>query len=421
MGKTGGTGMKFELPKPVEKALTRLEDAGYPAYAVGGCVRDWALGMTPHDFDVCTAARPEETEQVFREERIVETGVRHGTVTVILDNMPLEITTFRLDGDYLDGRHPASVRFTDQVEEDLARRDFTINAMAYSPVRGLKDPFGGREDCRKGIVRCVGEAETRFGEDALRILRALRFSARLGFPIEEKTARAARTGKDMLAKVSRERIAAELTGLLLGEKAGETLTAFPEVVCAAAPVRALTESGAWTLAAHRVDLCPREGDLRWAALLMDLGETEAKDVLRSLKMPTKTVETAGTLAAWSQTPVEDAPVLEWLARLGPERTDLFFLLQTADRIARKPENEADHQARLSAWQAQAHALVRENACFTVSRLAVDGYALAGLGLRGREIGDALHALLLRVVRGEIRNDRDALLAAVRQRTAERGK
>ena len=186
--------MRLALPKPVETALSRLEKAGYSAYVVGGCVRDHVLGFTPHDYDICSAATPEEMQKVFQGERTIETGLKHGTLTVLLSGMPLEITTYRVDGAYSDGRHPDSVQFTARVEDDLSRRDFTINAMAYSPSAGLVDPFGGQADCERGVIRCVGDPAARFGEDALRILRALRFSSRLGFPIEEATAQAAVAG-----------------------------------------------------------------------------------------------------------------------------------------------------------------------------------------------------------------------------------
>ena len=246
--------MVFMLPGPVERALDRLHAAGFSAYVVGGCVRDWVLGVAPHDYDICTAARPEDMQRIFQGERTIETGLRHGTLTVLLDGMPLEITTFRLDGEYLDGRHPASVRFTGRVEDDLSRRDFTINAMAYAPAAGLVDPFGGREDCRRGVIRCVGEAEKRFAEDALRILRALRFSARLRFPIAPETDAALRAGRTQLERISRERIAAELTGLLLGDGAGGVLMAYPEVIRTVLPeLSALTAGPAWARTLRRVD------------------------------------------------------------------------------------------------------------------------------------------------------------------------
>ena len=238
--------MRLTLSKPVEAALSRLENAGFSAYAVGGCVRDHVLGFTPHDYDICTSATPERMQEVFKGERTIETGLKHGTLTVLLFGMPLEITTFRVDGAYSDGRHPDSVRFTARVEDDLSRRDFTINAMAYSPKAGLVDHFCGQEDCRRGVIRCVGNPVERFGEDALRILRALRFSARLGFPVEEATARAIREGRAQLCHVSRERIAVELSGLLQGKDASGVLRQFPEVIEAVLPeLQPLTAGEQW--------------------------------------------------------------------------------------------------------------------------------------------------------------------------------
>lgn len=410
--------MKFELPRPVEGALKRLEDAGFAAYVVGGCVRDQVLGMTPHDFDICTAALPEEMKRIFRGDRVIETGMQHGTLTVVLDGMPLEITTFRLDGEYLDGRHPASVQFTDRVEEDLSRRDFTINAMAYSPARGLQDPFGGRADCLAGIVRCVGEPEKRFHEDALRILRALRFSARLGFPIEENTARAVRDGRAMLEKISRERIAAELTGLLLGGGAGRVLVAFPDVLCAALPLRDVTDSPDWPVTVRRVDAAPRDEALRWTALLWDLPGSAAREILKGLKMPTRIIETVGSLVDTRDMPLRTDNIREALMRMGPDRLRQLILAQAASQCAACPEKNADIHANALTLQAEADRLIRENACFTLGQLAVGGRDMAALGLRGQAIGAALNALLLRVVRGEIPNERDALLAAVREGAAD---
>ena len=410
--------MNIRLPRPVEEALRRLEERGYPSYAVGGCVRDQVLGMTPHDYDICTAALPARMEEVFRGERVIETGVQHGTLTVLLEGMAIEITTFRLDGDYLDGRHPATVQFTDQVEQDLSRRDFTINAMAYSPLRGMQDPFGGQEDCRAGVIRCVGEPEKRFHEDALRILRALRFSARLGFPIEARTAQAAWDGRDMLARISRERIAAELTGLLIGEKAGDTLAAFPEVLCAAAPLRALTESPDWPLTTRRIDCAPREPLVRWAALLADLGGDRARTVLKGLKMPTKTIDAVGALADFSGQALSSAPVQEWLMRLGPRGLDRFIDLQAAAQAARQPERREQILDRARQIRTEADRLVRENACCTLGQLAVNGRDMADAGFRGKQIGEALNALLLQVVRGRLPNHRDALMAAAEKMLKE---
>ena len=212
----------MEFPEQVNTALRRLREAGYTACAVGGCVRDRLMSAEPKDYDVTTAALPEQTEAVFAGERIIETGLKHGTVTVLLGGLPIEITTFRVDGGYSDARHPDAVRFTPSLTEDLAHRDFTVNAMAWSPEDGLADPFGGADDLRNRLIRCVGDPDTRFREDALRILRALRFAAVLGFRIEERTADALHRNRALLDKVSAERIAVELCKLLFPDSDGHT-------------------------------------------------------------------------------------------------------------------------------------------------------------------------------------------------------
>ena len=218
------------LPQNIASAMLRLEQAGFACYAVGGCVRDWLLGKQPHDYDLCTAAAPEQTMQVFAGEKIIETGLKHGTVTVLLQGEPIEITTFRTEGNYSDGRRPDSVAFVSDIVQDLARRDFTVNAMAWSPVHGLCDPFGGQEDLHSGIIRCVGDPYERLSEDALRILRALRFAAVLGFSIEPDTARALHELKTQMCHVSSERVTAELLRLLSGRTAGTVLMEYADVI-----------------------------------------------------------------------------------------------------------------------------------------------------------------------------------------------
>ena len=272
--------MRFELPPGALEVLRRLNAAGHQAYAVGGCVRDLARGVPPHDYDICTSALPGQTQRCFAGERVVETGIKHGTVTVLMAGEPYEITTFRTDGDYLDGRHPQSVAFTDSLTEDLRRRDFTINAMAYHPDVGLRDPFDGQADIARRIIRCVGDAGARFTEDALRILRALRFAAELGFDIAPDTACAMRELSGRLTLISRERIAAELLRALKGINAVPVLQAFDTVLLAALPdypAAALPE------ALHALAALPR-GDtvLRLAALLSPCGEAGAR-ALASLK------------------------------------------------------------------------------------------------------------------------------------------
>ncbi len=406
--------MRMDLPRSVLRAIEMLEASGNEAYAVGGCVRDWTLGMIPHDYDVCTSAPPDAMKKVFAGERTVETGLRHGTLTVLLDGMPIEITTFRQDGEYLDGRHPQTVLFTRRVEDDLSRRDFTVNAMAYSPARGLIDPFGGREDCARGLIRCVGEAEKRFAEDALRILRALRFAARLGFAIEKSTAEAVHAGKDSLRRISRERIAAEMDGLLLGAHVGEILRAYPDVIAAALDSAETPAAGLridWLLAADRVDAAEQDAALRWAALLADAAAPEA--VLEGLRQPKRLIRQAAEwiacLNAWRGKSFADVPLQERLARLGPEGLRGYIALAAADRTARF-HDQADAVAREAAGAREAlDKLLRDGTCYSLAQLAVNGAELARLGYRGPAIGEELNRLLLRVVRGEIPNDKEALL------------
>ena len=416
--------MDFVLPGPVCRALNELEGAGFSAYAVGGCVRDHVLGLTPHDYDICTSARPEDMQRVFSGERTIETGIKHGTLTVILSGMPLEITTFRVDGEYLDGRHPSSVRFAARVEDDLSRRDFTINAMAYSPQTGLIDPFGGREDCGNGIVRCVGEAEQRFREDALRILRALRFSARLGFPIEKNTARAAREGRDMLQKISRERIAAELTGTLLGAHAAQVLCDFSEILCAAVPeLTELTQSSRWPHTLRTLSCIQSDTALRWAALLLEAPRDGRADlpyeVLQGLKMPVKLSESVRKLTVWGKLYREEKrpPVHYILTQLGPEGTDRLLKLAEADALALRPASaESTIREEYRLLHGELKKLLNENACYSLSQLAVNGQDMAKAGLRGPQIGQALNRLLTRVALDEVPNEREALLSALSQET-----
>ncbi len=413
--------MRLTLPKPVEAVLSRLENAGFSAYAVGGCVRDHVLGFTPHDYDICTSATPERMQEVFKGERTIETGLKHGTLTVLLFGMPLEITTFRVDGAYSDGRHPDSVRFTARVEDDLSRRDFTINAMAYSPKAGLVDPFGGQEDCRRGVIRCVGNPVERFGEDALRILRALRFSARLGFPVEEATARAIREGRTQLCHVSRERIAVELSGLLQGRDASGVLRQFPEVIEAVLPdLQPLTAGEQWETTLRTVDAAPKDLYLRWAAFLRLCG-TDAEDsgrlalsMLRGLKMSTKIMDTVTELVQWQNADLRPETMQEMLMRIGPERLGQLILLRQAARTAGQKESPDAIARDTEALKEKLKALLDENACYTLGQLTVNGKDMAALGLRGPAIGETLHALLLGVARGQLPNDREALLDAARR-------
>ena len=215
--------MRINCPEKILKAIALLESNGYSAYTVGGCVRDSVMGRAPNDWDMTTSAAPDETREVFKDFHTVATGIKHGTVTVLIDSEPVEITTMRVDGKYSDNRHPESVSFTKRIEDDLSRRDFTVNAMAYNPKTGVVDPFGGQNDIKNKIIRCVGNPDTRFGEDALRILRAIRFSSVLGFDIDKKTSQSIIGNRSLLQNISKERIRVELIKMLCGQNVEKIL------------------------------------------------------------------------------------------------------------------------------------------------------------------------------------------------------
>lgn len=434
--------MQMLLPPPVQRALRMLNRAGFEAYAVGGCVRDAVLGRTPNDYDICTSAVPSQMQQVFAGERTLETGLKHGTLTVLMDKMPLEITTFRVDGDYLDGRHPSRVRFTARIGDDLSRRDFTVNAMAYSPINGLIDPFGGQRDCLEGVIRCVGDPRLRFEEDALRILRALRFSAKLGFTVEEKTNRALRELKESLQKISRERIAAECTGLLMGDHAQSVLAAFPDVIFSLFPSLApmmLCPSdkdgqSVWAHTLRVLSRTPADEALRWAAFLHDSGkpacfreapaegspddaETSAllaEEILKSLKSSRALTDKTVTLIRWQRETPEKRKIQEMLMHLGSECTDQWLLLQRAHESASEDPKSGNAEKRYALLKAEKDRLIAENACYQIRQLAIGGRELSSLGFQGPGIGEALQALLEKVVRGETENSREALTALAKK-------
>ena len=384
--------MRFELPPGALEVLHRLNAAGHQAYAVGGCVRDMARGVPPHDYDICTSALPAQTERCFAGERVIETGIKHGTVTVLMAGEPYEITTFRTDGDYLDGRHPQSVAFTDSLTEDLRRRDFTINAMAYHPDIGLRDPFDGQADIARRVIRCVGDVGARFTEDALRILRALRFAAELGFDIAPDTARAMRALSGRLALISRERIAAELLRALNGENAVPVLRAFDTVLLAALPdypAAALPE------ALHALAVLPR-GDivLRLAALLAPCSAAGAR-VLASLKLSRALSSQVLALTAAAGEDISRAELPLWLARLGETQLRRLLTLQGREELL-----------------ACLPALLAQHPPLTLGELQINGRDLTAAGLpAGAELGRTLNALHRRVLLGELPNERGALLAA----------
>ena len=457
--------MRFELPTGALEVLRRLNAAGYQAYAVGGCVRDMARGVPPHDYDICTSALPAQTERCFAGERVVETGIRHGTVTVLMAGEPYEITTFRTDGDYLDGRHPQSVAFTDSLTEDLRRRDFTINAMAYSAEEGLIDPFGGRDDLAAHLVRAVGEPERRFEEDALRILRLYRFAARFGFAIDPATGAAARALGPHLDCVSAERIQEELLKLLAAPRPGSYLepAVLAVVLPELEPEKQPERFAELCRTIDRLEPTAENVPARLAALLCPLGEAGARKALRKLKCSnaltdevTALEREAGGGAGSFLLPrsrdrragssSEDRP-LGWdpaaagsragdgMARFASEEeapgTPGSEMTLTAKRLLGRYElptvqrltalcsaRHPEQAGAFAALRAEAERLIAENACCRVSQLAVNGSDLMAAGVRpGPGLRQVLNALLEAVIIGQTPNEKDALLAAAAQFSA----
>lgn len=393
---------QFPLSPAAEKALQLLEESGFESYIVGGSVRDFCMHTPPHDFDITTASSPEETKKVFHACRVIPTGEKHGTVTVMMYGEPLEITTFRKDGDYLDGRHPEKVEFTSAIEEDLLRRDFTVNAMAYSPLRGMKDPFGGQSDLKRKLLRCVGDADRRFHEDALRLLRALRFAARLCFDIEESTHNALLNLAPLIEKVSRERVLSELNGLLLARDFERVMAVYrPVIECAVPEIRSIPQADYLSAlrAMTRLDL---DLSLRWAALLHPLGEEKAYQTLKNLKAPNRLCEDASRLAGHALSPITVQTAKVFMNRLGEDLAKQLSRLQGALNVI--PDADA--------VRAEIDRVLESGECYTLANLAVTGNDLKAIGVTGRDIGKTLNLLLEKVMAGKLPNEKEALLRAI---------
>lgn len=403
--------MTIRMDEGAAELLDTLHRAGYAAYVVGGCVRDSLLGLTPHDWDLCTSALPQQVMELFGAQRCIPTGLQHGTVTVKQSGALYEITTFRTEGTYTDGRHPDEVHFVPDVREDLARRDFTINAMAYNEKEGLVDPFGGQADLQSGIVRAVGVPRQRFTEDALRILRLYRFAARFGFAIDPPTAQAAQELCAHLDCVSVERIEEELAKLLSAPAPAAYLDKKILLVI-------LPELSSEALAAAKpvVDACPAGAEnlpIRLAALLLSLGEDGTRRTLRRLRCSNNRIEETAVLVR------EAVPGVPVSLNIYARRLLGKYNLCTVRRLAAlgtalQPERAAD----FAALSELAEQLDADGVCCRVSQLAVNGRDLMAAGVpAGPGIRKVLEALLDGVIREEYPNERQALLAAVQQLAA----
>lgn len=395
--------------------LDALHGAGHAAYAVGGCVRDSLLGLDPHDWDLCTSARPEQVMALFGEEKCIPTGLQHGTVTVKQGGRLYETTTFRTEGAYSDGRHPDAVCFVPDVREDLARRDFTINAMAYSAEEGLIDPFGGQDDLAAHLVRAVGEPERRFEEDALRILRLYRFAARFGFAIDPATGAAARALGPHLDCVSAERIQEELLKLLAAPRPGSYLepAVLAVVLPELEPEKQPERFAELCRTIDRIEPTAENVPARLAALLWPLGEAGARKALRKLKCSNALTDEVTALER--ETPGTPNTTLTIQAKRLLGRYELPTIQRlTALCSARHPEQAE----AFAALRVEAEQLTAENACCRVSQLAVNGRDLMAAGVRpGPGLRQVLNALLEAVITGQTPNEKDALLAAAAQFSA----
>ncbi len=432
----------MRLPQAVQICMERLEQAGFACYAVGGCVRDELLGLDPHDFDLCSAARPEELRRLFADFPLVLAGEKHGTVGVVLQGQVVEITTFRKETGYADCRHPDQVDFVEDIRQDLARRDFTVNAMAWSPKRGFADPFGGQGDLKNRRLRCVGDPQARFEEDALRILRGLRFSLRYGLSPEPETEAAMLRCAPLMDRLARERVFDELCRLLPHATAAGLLR-FAPVLCQVIPELEPTvgfdqknphhDTDLYTHLCRTVERVPAEPGLRWAALLHDVGKPDtfsldeqsvghfyghaqrsaqmAEEILFRLKAPTELRQRVVFLIRHHMDTVipERKLLRRWLSRYGYDALTELLSLQNGDF----PRDQGEIYKIIQEIQ-------EENACLSLRELAVNGRDLLALGYSGPAVGQALELLLEQVVDERLPNERTALITFLNTNSIEKG-
>ena len=439
----------MDMPKNVDIAINLLQSAGFEAYAVGGCVRDSLLGKTPNDWDITTSAKPENMKSVFADFHCIDTGIKHGTVTVVIDGEPLEITTFRLDGEYEDNRHPKSVTFTSDLGADLGRRDFTVNAMAYSKMTGTVDLFGGQNDLKNKIIRCVGDPDRRFNEDALRILRALRFASALDFEIEEKTAQSLLKNRALLGNISEERIAKELLKLVCGKGAKRILTDFAPVLFEILPELQPMYKNSHDNPHHCYDIYEHtliavesidpEPTLRFATLLHDCGKPAVKkfdengvahfyghqrisaeisaQILARLKVSNKFRDEILFLVSnhdrWElYENTEKMP--RYLSKFGLDGVLNLLKVMRADVLAQSPEYRY-RLDQIADAEETAKNLAAQKPCLSLSELQINGRTLMDIGIpQGRKLGAVLAQLLDEVIDGVTKNTQEALTTRARE-------
>ncbi len=438
--------MVINIPCQVNSVIEILHSHGHDSFVVGGACRDMLMGKAAHDWDVATSALPQETAKAFSSFRVIETGIKHGTVTVIVDGVPVEITTFRIETGYSDNRHPDRVEFTSKIEEDLSRRDFTVNAIAYSPVNGFIDPYGGREDIEKKLIRCVGNPDTRFGEDALRILRALRFSSVLGFEIDKETEKSIHKNKHLLANISAERIFSELSKMLCGKDIKRILTDYSDVIFFILPELEATHGceqnherhiyDVWGHTVAAVDAVNPEPHLRFTMLMHDSGKPHVKttdengidhfykhakksraiadSVLQRLKVSNAFRQEVCNLTEFHDflpDKISKKTYKKYIAKLGVKTVTDLFEIRKADISAQNPVFIEEGIKANKTGLEILNEITSENTCFRITDLEINGNDLAKAGVPPSPfMGKILETLLDEVMDEKIKNQKDTLLA-----------
>lgn len=441
--------MKILLPDNVKEIIKNLTDNGFEAFIVGGCVRDSVLGLTPHDWDICTSAKPEEIKQCFKDYNTFDSGIKHGTISIVIEKEVFEVTTYRIDGEYTDNRHPESVTFTDDITKDLARRDFTINAMAYNECQGLVDPFDGRTDLKNGLIRCVRKPDERFVEDALRIIRALRFASVYNFRIEEQTATSVHKNANLLLNIAVERISAEFNRLICGGGAEIILNDYRDVFAVIIPEiipmfdfdqhTKHHNRDVWRHTTHSIASIEATSLLRITMLFHDLGKPKAckrdpdgtchfkghpkhsaimaEEILRRLKYPKDFIEQCIKLIIYHDVRFNGSKrqLKHVMNAIGEKNVEFLLKVQHADIMA---QSDYKHKEKLQTLDLACKVfkeILAEQSCFTLKQLDINGYDLMNIGIKdGKEIGRILKLLLSFVIDEKIQNEKSALLKKAKE-------
>ncbi len=436
--------MKIELPEKVKVISEKLKVGGFEAFAVGGCVRDSITGAVPNDWDICTDAKPEQIKHCFCGFNTFDSGIKHGTISIVIDKEVFEVTTYRIDGEYTDNRRPDSVTFTTDIIKDLARRDFTINAMAYNDECGLIDPFGGRDDLAEKTLRCVGNPNLRFGEDALRIIRALRFASVLNLKIEKSTSLSIYKNAELLKNISAERISAELNRLLCGDRAEEILNCYRNVFAVFIPeIKPMFDydqhtkhhnRDVWKHTTCSVGCIEKTPLLRMTMLLHDIGKPDAckRDsdgtchfkghpkhsaqkaelILRRLKYPTEFIEACTTLIKYHDVRLSGAKrqLRHIMNAIGEENTALLMKIQRADILAQSEYKRREKLEKLDLACRAYDEVLADKDCFTLKQLDINGADIMRIGVEeGIKVGRILKMLLSLVMEDKLENEKSALL------------